>query len=230
MMVKGGDYIGLATSGGNFAIASEANGSTTQDFSGHLQDMNGSVIKPTATEANVELLVQVDLVPPSVTPTPVTTGEAPKKPKEEKKKKAPCKCMKFTIKLDPTLLNKKKLRSDKHSFGVGFTWRMTCSEGAGGCAGTVTFSPPKILAGTLPKPKNGLRLNLKVMKFKCNTACKTSTQGRFEVKMSSRDQLNKLFGRTLAFSVHLFCPLGPFSSTTRVKVFVDQKGALHARR
>jgi len=40
----------------------------------------------------------------------------------------PCVCGSLSIKLDPTLLNKKGLRSDKHDFGVGFAWAMQLHE------------------------------------------------------------------------------------------------------
>ena len=113
--------------------------------------------------------------------------------------------------------------------GVGFTWRMTCSGGTGSCLGNAIFSPPKILAGKLHQSKKGPRLNLSVPTFKCGTPCQTSSQGRFEVKMKSRNQLNRLFGRTLAFSIILECPGGP-SSMVSVKVFIDQKGVLKAHR
>lgn len=232
MFVQQGDYLGLATLGGEIAIASNVSGSTTLDFTGHNQDMNGSIIRPTATESNTELLLRADLVPtppPSTTPTtttrtPPTTQERPKK---QKKGKKPCHCERMTVKLDPTLLNKKGLRPDRHAFGVGFTWRMTCSRGTGGCKGTVVFSPPRILAGTLPAPANGLRLNLKKLTFACKSACRTSTQGRFEIKMLSREQLNKLFGHTLAYTVRLICPGGK-GATVQVRVFVDQHGVLRA--
>jgi hypothetical protein len=235
MFVQQGDYLGLATLGGEIAIASAVSGSTTLDFTGHNQDMNGSIIRPTATESNTELLLRVDLVPtpPSTTPTtttrtPPTTQEKPKKPKKVKKGKKKCHCEKMKVKLDPTLLNKTHLRPDQHAFGVGFTWRMTCSKGNGGCKGTVVFSPPKILAGALPAPPpGGLHLNLKQLTFACKSACRTSTQGRFEIKMLSREQLNKLFGRTLAYTVRLICPGGK-GGTVMVKVLVDQHGVLRA--
>jgi hypothetical protein len=220
MSVQQGDYIGLATIGGSFEIASSVPGSKTNDFSGHEQDNNGAIIKPTTVESDVELLLAVDLVA-AVTPPPVPTTP----PKPEEKKKGPCHCQKLTVKLDPTLINKKHLRPDKHGFGVGFTWRLTCSQGEGGCTGRIVFAPPKIFAGSLPQPSNGLRLNLKVTALECKSACQTSTQGRFEVKVKSRDQLNKMFGRTLAYSLRLTCP-GGASSTVRVKVFVDHKGIL----
>jgi hypothetical protein len=131
--------------------------------------------------------------------------------------------------LDPTLLNKRRVRSDKHAFGVGFTWRLTCSAGTGSCIGRIFFSPPRILAGSLPKPRRGPRLNLTALEVKCATPCQTSTQGRFEIKMKSRDQLNKLFGRALSISLILECPEGP-STKVDVKVFVDQRGVLRAQR
>jgi hypothetical protein len=48
--------------------------------------------------------------------------------------------------------------------------------------------------------------------------------------MLSRDQLNKLFGRTLAFYVVLVCPGGGPNVTEAVRVFVDQKGRLRSHR
>jgi hypothetical protein len=231
MYVQKGDFIGLATIGGGFEIAGSVSGSATNDFSGHNEDMNGAVIPPSrvVVEKDVELLVQVDLKPTTPGGGP---GEEQKKKKEEeeKKKKQPCHCEAFSIKLDGTLLHKKKLRPDQHAFGIGFTWRLTCSEGTGSCIAYAHLLPPKILAGTLPKPKKGPHLNLKVLAVKCAGPCKKSTQGRFEVKMSSRAQLNKLFGRTLAFSVILECPQGPPSTMVSVNVFVDKKGRLRSHR
>jgi hypothetical protein len=228
MFVQAGDSIGLATIGGTFEIAGGVPGSATNDFSGHNQDMNGAIIRPTTVEKDIELLVQVDL-------KPLTTGgpaeeQKKKKEEEEKKKKAPCHCKALSIKLDPTLLNKSKLRADKHDFGVGFTWKLRCTEGAGGCEALAVFSPPKILAGTLPAPKKGPRLNLKVVSVKCKGPCGKSKTGHFAVKMLSRDQLNKLFGRTLAFYVVLVCPGGGPPTTVPVKVFVDQQGKLRSHR
>jgi hypothetical protein len=230
MYLQQGDFIGLATLGGGFEIAGSVSGSYTNDFTGHNEDMNGAVIPSSRVviEKDTELLVQIDIKPTPTTPgSGAGEGEKPKK-EEEKKKKGPCHCKSLKVKLDGTLLNKKKLRPDKHDFGVGFTWTLTCTEGEGKCEALAVFSPPKILAGTLPAPKKGPRLNLKVVAVKCKSPCTKSNKGRFEVKMLSRDQLNKLFGRTLAFYVVLVCPGGGPNVTEAVRVFVDQKGRLRS--
>ena len=118
----------------------------------------------------------------------------------------PCKCKKMSVKLDGTLINKApEIAPDDHDFGVGFQWFMTCSAGKGTCKGTVNFSPPEILAGELPEPKQNLRLNLKKLAFICQGPCAKSKTGRFEIKMLSREQLRVLFGRTLAYTVKTKC-------------------------
>jgi hypothetical protein len=221
MTVQAGDFIGIATIGGSFLFAANAPGATTNDFTGHNLDMNGDSLRPTAVEKDVELLVQVDLVPAA------SPNKEKPPPKERKVVPKPCKCQKISVKLDGTLLNKRRLRSDKHDFGVGFTWRMTCSKGTGGCTAVLGFQPPVIRAGTLPKVP-GLKLNLKRLTFVCKSACHSSTTGRFEIKMNSRSQLNKLFGRTLAFTVTTSCGGVPFRYP--VRVFVDNSGGLHRAR
>jgi hypothetical protein len=160
--------------------------------------------------------------PPPTTPTTVSPPPPPPPPPPPKK---PCKCVKLTVTLDPTLLNK-KLRPDQHDFGVGITWKMTCTKGKGGCVGFLRFRPPKVFAGSVPEQHNGLKLNLKVATFLCATACNTSKVGRFEIKMLSRDQLNTLFGRTLAYTVATQC--GKMLTKTVVKVFIDSTGRLKA--
>ncbi len=220
MTVQAGDFIGIATLSGSFLIGTSAPGAATNDFSGHEKDRNGDAIRPTTTEPNVELLLQVDLVPPP------SGGGKPPPPKEEKPPpKKPCKCQKISVALDPTLINKRRVRSDQHDFGVGFTWRMTCSKGNGGCAAVLDFLPPVIRAGSLPKVR-GLKLNLTRVSFACAAACQKSTTGRFEIKMTSRQQLNKLFGRTLAFTIVTHCSGATFRYL--VNVFVDKSGRLHA--
>lgn len=225
MSVMKGDFIGLATIGGDFQIAASVSGSSTNDFTGHNQDMNGDSIKPTVVEANVELLVQVDLVP---TPPPGSTSSTgtppPPPPPPPPPKKKPCHCASVTVTIDPTLINKKKLRPDKHDFGVGFSWTLTCTAGDGGCTALIHFLPPEIKAGTLPKPKNGLHLALNRMGFSCNADCGKGRSGRFQIPMRSRHQLNQLFGRTLAFTLRTTC--NGVTTDTPVNVFVDSHGVL----
>jgi hypothetical protein len=139
-------------------------------------------------------------------------------------KPPPCKCAKLTIKLDPTLLNKKGLPADKHDFGVGFTWRMTCTAGSGGCKATILFRPPQVFAGSVPVPASNFHLNIKRLTFTCNGPCGKSKVGRFQIKMLSRGQLNTLFGRTLVYSVRLKC--GGLFRTVKVRLFIDDSGVL----
>jgi Putative Ig domain len=137
---------------------------------------------------------------------------------------APCKCSVLKLKLDPTLLNMKGLAPDKHDFGVGFVWRMTCTTGGGGCTATILFRPPVVFAGAVPLPKHNFHLNVKRMTFTCSGPCATSTTGRFQIKMLSRGQLNTLFGRTLAYQVVTKC--GGVTKVITVKVFIDDHGVL----
>lgn len=137
----------------------------------------------------------------------------------------PCKCKKMSVKLDGTLINKApRIAIDDHDFGVGIQWFLTCSKGSGTCKGTVNFSPPEILAGELPAPKQNLRLNLRKVAFVCKGPCGKSKTGRFEIKMLSREQLRVLFGRTLAYTVKTKC--GSTTKTTKVRVSINQNGKL----
>jgi hypothetical protein len=139
-------------------------------------------------------------------------------------KPLPCKCAKLTIKLDPTLLNKKGLPPDRHDFGVGFTWRMTCTAGSGGCTATILFRPPEVFAGSVPVSTSNFHLNIKRLTFTCNGPCGKSKAGRFQIKMLSRGQLNTLFGRTLVYSVRLKC--GGSTRTVKVRLFINDSGVL----
>jgi hypothetical protein len=156
----------------------------------------------------------------SPTTRSTVTGPPPMTPKK-------CKCTKMSVKLDPALLQEKRLPRAKQDFGVGFTWTMTCDAGTGGCQGRILFLPPEVLAGLLPEPRGNFRLNLRRATITCNGQCARTQPGRFEVKMRSSRQLNELFGRTLAFQVRLFCvadgQLVP-KGTRTVRVRVDQTG------
>lgn len=141
----------------------------------------------------------------------------------------PCECEDLTVKLDRTLLNEApRLPPAKRDFGVGFQWFLTCSEGVGKCTGQLRFLPPEIVAGTLPKPKQNLRINLKRATVACGPAeCNTSSTGTFQIKMLSREQLKQLFGRALAYRIVATC--GGKTQTTRVQVLVDKTGKLKLR-
>jgi uncharacterized protein YcnI len=150
------------------------------------------------------------------------TPVAPPPPDDGSK---PCKCAKLTVKLDGTLINKApRIAPDDHDFGVGFRWFMTCSSGKGKCKGTIFFSPPEILAGELPEPKQNLRLNLKKLAFVCQGPCTKSVTRRFEIKMLAREQLRELFGRTLAYTIKTKC--GNMTKTVKVRVSINQNGKL----
>jgi hypothetical protein len=223
MTVQPGDFLGLAIIGGGFVIATSEPGASTNDFTGAGQDMNGSVLRPSTVEKDVALLLQVDLVPSS--PGGSSGGNPPPPKKGDKALTTPCKCQKISVKLDGTLLNKRRLRASRRDFGVDLTWRMTCSQGKGGCTAVLGFQPPVILAGTLPAVP-GLKLSIRRRTFVCKSACLTSTTGRLEVNVSSRGQLKKLFGRTLSLTVTTSC--GGASSRSQVRVLIDGAGRIHA--
>lgn len=160
----------------------------------------------------------------SCTPTTRSTvaGLAPPPPPK-------CQCTEMSVKLDPALLQKKRLARAKQDFGVGFTWTMTCDAGTGGCQGRVVFLPPQIRAGSLPKPKGNVKLNIQQATIACAGQCNQSRSGRFQIEMKSTRQLNELFGRSLAFRVRLFCIVdGKLVSKgiETVRVRVDQTGRL----
>jgi hypothetical protein len=141
----------------------------------------------------------------------------------------PCKCKKLNVKLDGTLINKApRIAIDDHDFGVGFQWFLTCTKGKGKCKGTITFAPPEILAGELPKPKQNLLLNIKKLGFVCQAPCAKSTTKKFEIKMLSRDQLRTMFGRTLAYTLKTKC--GNTTKTIKVMVSINQNGKLRVGR
>ncbi len=133
-------------------------------------------------------------------------------------------CSRIKLKLDPTLLNKKRLRPDQHDFGVGFVWRMTCTSGNGGCTATVSFRPPKVFAGSVPVPASNFHLNIKRVTFTCGGPCGKSTTGRLQIKMLSRAQLSSLFGRTLASRIVTRC--AGVTRVATVRVFIDDHGVL----
>jgi hypothetical protein len=223
MTVQAGDFIGIATLGGAFMFATEAKGAVTNDFSGHEKDMNGDEVSPTKVETNVELLAKVDLV--SQYEKEKKEREEKEKKKEEEVKNKPCECQLIEVFIDKMLLQKRRVPSSRRTFGVGFDWHLTCTQGRGGCAEALKFSPPEILVGR-HKRERFINLTLESFTFICKTACNTSTFGRFEIKMKSRRQLNKLFGKTLAFRIEATC--GPFVFRYFVDVLVDQHGHLRA--
>jgi hypothetical protein len=172
-------------------------------------------------------------VSPPPPPTPTTKTRPPPPPPKAKK----CRCASLTVKVDPTLLTGKPLPPTGRQFGIGFSWHMICVgigppvKGAK-CRSRVDFLPPEILAGTLPASKN-LRLNLTAITFFCNGICPGSTFGRFEVKMLSPNQLNKLFGRTLAFRLRLFCIVNGVAvpkGTVTINIVIDSKGRMKLKR
>lgn len=160
-----------------------------------------------------------------VVKAPVTgPGQASPPPPPKK-----CRCTKLTAKIDPSLLQERRLAGAKQDFGIGFSWTMTCDAGAGGCRGRIDFLPPEVIAGSLPKPRGTFRLNIRRATIACVGQCNRTQPGRFEVKMRSSRQLNVLFGRTLAFRIRLFCivdgqPVPAGQRTVRVRV--DQTGRL----
>lgn len=169
--------------------------------------------------------------------TPTTrstvTGPPPPLPPPPPPPPKKCTCTKMSVKLDPALLQERRLPRAKQDFGVGFTWTMTCDAGDGGCRGRVDFLPPKVLAGSLPKPKGNFKLNIQRATINCVGQCNRTQPGRFEVKLKSTRQLNELFGRTLAFEVKLFCIVNgqPVpKGGEKVLVRIDQTGRMRPAR
>lgn len=85
-----------------------------------------------------------------------------------------------------------------------------------------------MLAGSLPTPPNNLHLDMRPFTLLCKAQCKSGQSGKFQVKMSSRSQLNKLFGRTFAYSVRTTC--SGVTSETKIPVLVGRNGSLTASR
>ena len=132
---------------------------------------------------------------------------------------APCRCAALTVKVDPSLINIKKLSQHARSLALRFNWTMICTTGAGHCAAKATFT------GVAPRI---LKLNHHTRKFSCTGTCPKSTRGHWTVKLASKKQLRKLYGQTLAFTVRIQC----LAITTQqvVKVAVDKHGILRLAR
>ncbi|HZQ81621.1 MAG TPA: hypothetical protein VFB25_06565 [Gaiellaceae bacterium] len=135
---------------------------------------------------------------------------------------APCKCISLAVKLAPSLFTKPRLRADQQGFGIGFQWTMGCNGGKGKCDGTVYIEPPEVLAGSVPVPRSTIHLDVHELSVSCTAKCGGVSSGRAAVQMTSTGQLNKLFGRTLAFRIITVCWRKKTSQT--VKVFIDQTG------
>ncbi len=140
----------------------------------------------------------------------------------------PCACQTLSVKLDGTIINKVRIAPDDQDFGVGFSWSMKCTKGKGTCKGTIKFSPPEILAGELPKPKQNLFINIGKKTFICQANCGKNKTGKFQAKMLSRDQLKELFGRTMAYTIKTKC--GATTKTIKVMVSVNQNGKLRIKK
>jgi hypothetical protein len=61
--VKTGDYVGLATPGGNFQVLLNASGANTAESDGHGKDMNGATLSPTSQHTDAQLNMQMTLQP-----------------------------------------------------------------------------------------------------------------------------------------------------------------------
>jgi hypothetical protein len=133
-----------------------------------------------------------------------------------------CKCTEIKTAISPSLFTKPALRTDEQSFGVSFKWTMGCTQGKGGCTGTIKFAPPTIQAGLLPPTKSNLKLDIHSATFTCAANCGATISGTAAIKLKSPGQLNDLFGRTLAFTLTTEC--NGQSRRQVVKVFVDQHG------
>lgn len=157
------------------------------------------------------------------TSTPTTRERTTTTPETKK-----CRCVSLKVKLDPTLLNKKRLPPDQHAFGVGLTWVMRCTDGIKGCSSKVFFEPPKIFAGTAGPAVNNIHLAITKLTFLCKGPCGAPSFGAFQIKMLSPGQLKLLYGHTVAYRIKTVC--GNAATVTAVRVFIDQFGVLRAPR
>jgi hypothetical protein len=137
---------------------------------------------------------------------------------------AACTSSGITLKPDPSMMNRRGLRSGQHNFEMGFVWRMSFAGGSGGCSGTMSFGSPQAFAGSAVVPKGELKLNLMRITFNCTSRCTKSMSGRLQVKMLSHKQLKMLFGRTLSYKV--LTTYRGVTSTHVMRVFVDKHGML----
>jgi hypothetical protein len=205
MTVQPGDFIGIATLGGSFMFATNATGATTNDFTGHLQDMNGDALKPTSVEPNVALLLQVDLVPLVSGGGGVTPPPSP-----------PCKCVKLTVFLNHF-----------HIFGRGSTaiefdvnWQMTCSPGAGNCAGRVKVLAPlgayfiaqdgKLFAP--PQPR--------IATINCPGPCNRMTKGKAALRYLALLHVKGKKGKTHTLPNPRFTPEGRANKSFEIRLSV----------
>jgi hypothetical protein len=204
MTVQQGDFIGIATIGGGFQFATGAAGATTNDFTGHLQDLNGDTVRPTSVENNVELLLQVDLVPVS------SGGGTPPPPAQ------PCKCVKLT-----TFLN------HFHIFGAGSTsiefdvnWELTCSPGAGNCTGRIKVLAPRGASfieqgGKLfppPQPK--------IVTINCSGPCNQKTKGKATIRYLAIQHVKDKKGKTHTVANPHFTPKGRANKSFEIRLSV----------
>jgi hypothetical protein len=192
-------------------------------------------------DMNVSWTIDFTLPPGSTSPTSSTetTGTTMPTTTTPMPKPVPCHCLSSPfgnpiLKLDPTILNKKHVPPDKHNFGMGMDWFLFCSKGTGACKGYVWINPAaKLLTGKDKPSHDTLRLALTQNLITCLGFCDATNQGGFQITMRSPDQLNKLYGRTLAFEVWTWCPGGTIERYT-VNVFVDHHGVVrkpkHGRR
>lgn len=157
------------------------------------------------------------------TTTPTTQQRTTTTPAKKK-----CRCVSLTVKLDPTLLNKKGLPPDQHAFGVGLKWVMRCTAGTSGCSSTVFFEPPRIFAGTGGPAVNNIHLAIRKLTFLCKGPCGAPSFGAFQIKMLSPGQLKLLYGHTVAYRIKTVCR--NIATVTTVRVFIDQLGVLRAPR
>ena len=180
----------------------------------------------TVTRASTSTSTTTKTVPTTrerTTTTPKTRERTTTTPQKKK-----CRCMSLTVKLDPTLLNKKHLPPDQHAFGVGLRWVMRCTNGTGGCSSSVFFEPPKIIDGTQGPAVNNIHLAINKLTFVCKGPCGAPAFGAFQIKMLSPGQLKLLYGHTVAYRVKTVC--GKTTTVTTVRVFIDQAGVLRAPR
>ena len=146
------------------------------------------------------------------------------KPKEIARK---CKCKSLAVQFLPTLLKNNRLQPDRHDFGIGFKWTIRCTQGKGGCTGTINAVSPEVFIEKVKQPEGALKIAAASSQFGCAGPCGGTTSKTVTIKMRSRDQLTKLIGQEFAFQVRTRC--SGVLKLFRVRVLVDAKGGLTAR-
>jgi hypothetical protein len=116
------------------------------------------------------------------------------------------------------------LNAHKHSFSLKFTWRTTCTGGAGGCKGTMLFAVPQVMTGSKPARRGSFKLALKDQTFAFSGRAHKTVRGKLRIVLHSSRQLKTLFGHTLVYTIVV--AHGSARAVETVRVHVTRRGVL----